>query len=323
MTEAEFKSRLAAKDGRYAALFAAAPPAPPAPPPRTPCRFEGAVAEPAACACDLRHVRFCDHPENETDRCTRGPNNGAVACCATCRHHAPKAGVAVGCYGMPGLARLQVKAIRAACGPDVPILLADDASPHGAEFRAIADAAPGVTFWPNADRFGHYAGDLSVFWKALQWAATTGLRYVCKLSQRFVWTEPGWLDRAAADLAASGHATLMQRCLDGGVDLYARTECVLFDAARWGAHYAEFTPRGDLGNPTELAVWHHVHTLFGGQFCAWAALPVDRYAAAPGTLWHGSHPAAAYHEYAARLGVRLGDDFHVAGAETRPDWKRG
>lgn len=238
------------------------------------------------------------------------------------------AGVVVGCYGLPGLARLQVETVRATCGP-VPVLLADDGSGKDAEFESVREPYAGVEFWPSDHRRGHYAGDLGVFWKGLQWAHVRGLAYLCKLSQRFLWTRPGWLAEAVDLLGRSGDAVLMQRCLDNGnvpgrehTDLFVRTECLVLDVAAWLPHYREFD-RPALGNPTELYVWDLVVRHFGGRFAQWPALPADRYKVAPGTLWHGSHAEGPYRELAARFGVGLDPEFTVRGWDHLPNWKPG
>jgi hypothetical protein len=61
-----------------------------------PCRWEGAVAEPAACHCEAKHVRVCHHPEHGAaiDLCTRGPLRGsAYQSCSSCRYkEAPEPG---------------------------------------------------------------------------------------------------------------------------------------------------------------------------------------------------------------------------------------
>lgn len=45
-----------------------------------PCIHEGPVIEHANCGSEYKHVRDCE----VHDRCTRGPNNGTVACCRDC-----------------------------------------------------------------------------------------------------------------------------------------------------------------------------------------------------------------------------------------------
>lgn len=231
------------------------------------------------------------------------------------------AGLVVGCYGLPQLARLQVRTIRSTCGP-VPILLADDGSGHDADFAAIEDGEPDVTFWPSDRRRGHYAGDLSVWWKGIQWAHTRGLRWLAKLSQRFVWTAPGWLAAAIKTLEASNLSLLMQRCVDSGTDLFVRTECTLFDVPRWVPHFREFD-RDRIGNPTELYVWDLVVRHFGGRYAEWPGLTTDRYAPTPGTHWHGSHAEGPFRRLAERYGIDLGSDFHCGGHQHRPGWKQG
>lgn len=55
------------------------------------CVYEAEVIERCSkCgpAADLNHVRYCEHPDNPSERCTRGPNNGAVWSCVTCPHRA-------------------------------------------------------------------------------------------------------------------------------------------------------------------------------------------------------------------------------------------
>ena len=244
-------------------------------------------------------------------------------------HAAPAGvGIVVGCYGLPGLARLQVRTIRATCGP-VPILLADDGSGKDKEFNAIEEEDRDVTFWPSDVRRGHYAGDLSVYWKGLQWAHTRGFRWLVKLSQRFLWTRSSWLADAVETWERSGEATLMQRCLDHGggklpspVDLKVRTECMGFDVPAWIPHFREFD-RPQLGNPTELYVWDLIHRHFGERFAEWSGLTVDRYAVTPGTVWHSSHNEQPYRELAARFGVALDAEFSTDGWQNRANWLRG
>lgn len=231
-------------------------------------------------------------------------------------------GIVIGCYGQPQLARLNVTMIRETCG-NVPVLIADDGSNRDSEFERIE----GAEFWPSDTRRGHYAGDLSVLWKGLQWAHTRGIRRLVKLSQRFVWYTRGWLDDALAPWGES--ATLMQRCLDNGnvpgrpgTDLYIRSECMGLDVPQWLPHYRLFD-RGRLDNPTELYIWDLVVRHFGGIFAEWTTLTVDRYANTPGALWHGSHAEGPFRELAARHGIDLGSEFHVAGHNMKPNWVRG
>ena len=230
-------------------------------------------------------------------------------------------GVVVGCYGLPGLARLQIAAIRATAGA-VPVLIADDGSGRDDEFSTIASADNDCEFWPSPTRRGHYAGDLSVFWKGLQWAANRNLRWLCKVSQRFVWTAPGWLARAVAAAERDGRAILMQECLDHGINLYIRSECVVLNVAAW-LPLLDRLDRAELGNPTELYLWDLIHKHFAGRFARWAALSPDRYQPTAGTVWHCVNGEADYRKVAAGLGVDMGPEFVTGGRQHQPGWKRG
>jgi len=105
VTTAEALALVAAKDPRYRPHAAAAAEAErlgvrPAPPATMPvddryalplCRYEGIVIEYAACGCEDKHVRWCDHPEHgaDIDRCHRGPVRGSpLTACETCAHRA-------------------------------------------------------------------------------------------------------------------------------------------------------------------------------------------------------------------------------------------
>src|SRR5947209_5743392 len=114
----------------------------------------------------------------------------------------PPCGVVIGSYRWPRLIDLQIHLIRHTCG-GVPILVGDDCSPGfgpapppGSQFerlQAICAAHPGVTLWPNVERIGHTGGDVAACWKGLIWAQALGLRVLAKLSQRFLVTDPRWL----------------------------------------------------------------------------------------------------------------------------------
>lgn len=237
-------------------------------------------------------------------------------------------GVVIGTYGFPQLARLQIRSLLETSGP-TPVLLSDDGSGQDAEFHRIAAEHPHVTFWPSADRRGHYAGDLSVFWKGLQWAYRHGFKYLAKLSQRFIWTKEDWLKHAVERLDHSRLAVHMQRCIDNGgnngrrkINLYIRSESVVLDVAKWFPHYRMFD-QSALNNPTELFLWAVVHKHFAGMFSEWQEMPADRYAVTPNTLWHGSHGREAYVKYAEARGIRLEDNFTVKGWQHVEGWKRG
>lgn len=326
-------------------------------PKREKCRFFG---EPtgdtipcAPCAGKTRFKLFvCSHRENERHDATLEMADEKVWNCADCFKMEPipvqeflqlnllpvskdipefrpsrAAGVVIGTYGYPKLAAFQVRMIRDTCG-DVPILIADDGSNHDAAFEEVVRSNLNVEFWPSDHRRGHYSGDLSVFWKGFQWARNRGLKHLVKLSQRFIITENGWLAKVCKLIDDTGHATVMQNCIDdaGGnipdCRLFVRSECMAFDVEKWIPYYREFDT-GDLNNPTELYIWHRVHAYFGEQYAPWPRMPVNRYEPMPETLWHCTNSENDYRQVAASKGLTLDDNFTCAGGASLPDWKRG
>jgi hypothetical protein len=351
VTQDEFRRRVAAKDQRYADLWnlpgpAVAAPLPPIATPR-PCvhlgeQLTGREREQAGL--DHRRVwSLCTHPATPKGKYTcpckgcgtscPGYDNGTPKPPPPAVEPPPQAGIVVGTYGLPQLARLQVLTIRETCGP-VPILFADDAAEidhpgTDAAFRAIAEEFPDVTYWPSAERRGHYAGDLSVFWKGLQWSRGREFRWLCKLSQRFLWTRPGWMTDAVRGLDRSGLATMYQGCIDAGVDLYVRSECVLMDVSQWGRLWQLFD-RPQLTNATEFYFNGLVSRHFGGRFHRWEEIPrVREVRPKPGAfVWHTCHTDAEYAAIHRRYGVepdRRGGNqsMTAAGWMSVPGWKKG
>ena len=110
--------------GRYLAAWRGGRIAPaavgPSPDPPAPCRFRGDDLTPAQRdAASLSHHKLwapCGHPEHPLGRfacacsgCGPGCRGYAAESDGAIPPH-PSVGIAVGCYGMPGLARLQVRA---------------------------------------------------------------------------------------------------------------------------------------------------------------------------------------------------------------------
>jgi hypothetical protein len=318
-------------DGRYARLWGERPPAVvnhtvrhvsriPGLPRPLPCAYLGKKTKPT-CGCLTRHCDIGKGVVEHLKECqtclsyTRYPSNGD--------HRAGgDVGVVLGTFGLPSLARLQILLLRETCGP-IPVLIADDASGHDDEFHDLAAELPGVTFWPNPARRGHYAGDLSVFWKGLQWGQTTGLKWVCKLSQRLLWVRPGWLADAVRGVESSGLATSFQRCFDDGVNLYCRSECVLMNVPDWGRHWRLFDkPR--LFNATEFYLWDLVHRFHQERFHVWGEIPPNRSSPRPGSfVWHTCNTDEDYRVIASRFGVVLDSGFTTEGWMSLPNWKKG
>jgi len=307
------------------------------------CSAEGPILERCtACgaAGELNHVRDCSHPDNPTERCTRGPNNGAVWNCTTCPHHSARkppdpfeprpgdvpCGVVIGAYKWPALIDLQIRLIRHTCGP-VPILVSDDDPDRRDRLAAVCARYPDVTHDPNPERIGHTGGDIACLWKGVRWGKERGLAVVAKLSQRFLATRPRWLQDGAANLLASRLPLATRRAITPpnkripkGEFFQLRTEAMLLDVAAWSnpAVLTSILPRKYMDGQAEKriaedVVYDTLRDHLGGVFLPWLLFGEDRHVAAPGVVWHNSHQRPDYDALAAVFGVTLPADFHVAG----------
>lgn len=236
-------------------------------------------------------------------------------------------GVVIGSYGWPALVDLQCRVIRDTCGP-VPILVSSDKPEAAANLAAICAAHPDVTLDTNPKRIGHTGGDISAYHKGIKWAADRGMKVVAKLSQRLLITRPQWIQVGAADLLASGLPLASQRCR-GREAFDLRTEAVLLDVAQWNkpAVLTRIRPRrywGDVpgkGLSAERIIYRVLQDLLGGIYWPWALLGESRYTPADGVVWHCSHSRDDYDRLAAKYGVTLPPDFHIAGWEL--EFQRG
>lgn len=221
-------------------------------------------------------------------------------------------GVVVGTYGnwTPELIRLQAAQIRHTSGP-VPILIADDCSPRWEEIEAACRIAD-VEMWPNVERIGHTGGDLSALWKGLQWGKNRGIRYLAKLSQRFIPLKARWLQDGAADLALSGLPLATRECT--GVEQWPfRTECLLLDVAAWSEVCWDLTPQRYPHTTAEHHLDQLLRTRLGGVYLPWSFLGTDRYRPSPDCLWHCSNGVRDYQAVAAIWGLAMPRDFSCDG----------
>lgn len=263
-----------------------------------------------------RHCPTCE--DNTTRAKTTVAAPAAPAPAFAPKPDDPPCGVVIGSYGWPELIDLQIRVIRDTCGP-VPVCVSNDKPEANAELVAVCAKHPDVYLWPNAERIGHTGGDLSAFWKGIVWGAAKGLRVVAKLSQRFIATGPRWLQDGARDLLASGLPLASRRCRGREVwDL--RTEACLLDVAQWNVPdvLARIAPRrywrdSPKGLAAETVLNRVLVDLLGGIFWPWSLYSEERYARAPGTVWHCSHTRADYDALGRRYGVALPADFHVDG----------
>ncbi len=315
---------------------------PPVPPQRVqPCVHLGEVIDHRGTACGQQWVRKC----KKHGRCALNERSDSelltYKICRTCpdyalsmpgsstpatvRHEDPACGVVIGCYWMPTeLVDLQIRTIRANCGP-VPILISDDASPGKRdEYYRIEESYSDVTVRISDERIGHAGGDVAVFYRGLVWAQRRKLRVLAKLSQRFVIDLPYWLQEGANGLLASGLTLGAQVHVDGPGRLPLRTEACLLDVHAWAADdvLSQMIP-GTKGGVAELLM-AALGLRIQPEFWRWPLLTSDRKFPMPRVLWHRSNSTDEYRALAAKYDITLPADFtlegwgeiHARGADT-------
>jgi len=274
---------------------------------------------------DGRDWRKCNHPDKPhgEEVCTCKANT----CGPPCRGYSSgtgNAGVVVGCYSEPGhdmrgIIELQVRVIRANCGA-VPILLTVDQCEHLGHIEAMADHYDDVTVMPVApERIGHAGGDLGAFHHGLLWAKGRGLRFVAKLSQRYIIDRPNWVQNSAA----KNQQTLCNRCLEGRFKLPMRTEGVFMRVADWQVALPHLVPRRVFPASGEHAVWGAMSAVGLTRVHAWDYLSgPDRCKRKEGIVWKCSNPLSDYQSLADKYKVRLGDSwkFHGWPKDQITDW---
>lgn len=291
-----------------------------------PCHYEGEILTPCrSCGSDLRHVRDCELHGS----CTRVDAQKDVdRVCATCPQYTaperkgdPRCGVAIGSYRWSELVELQIRLVRATCGP-VPILISNDHPESAAALARICAAHPDVSLFTNPENLGHVAGDLAAYRRGVEMGAARGLAVVAKLSQRLLISRPYWLQDGARDLLASGLATSTRAAtgLKGGERFPIRTEFALMRVEAWNRpavlerigerRYWHGRPGG---YPGEQVVHDLVRDELGGTYWPAALLPTNREQVTAGILWHDADQRSAYDALAKQLGVVLPPDFHTGG----------
>lgn len=168
-------------------------------------------------------------------------------------------------------------------------------------------------------RLGHSAGDMAAFTRGLRWAAAKGLKYLAKLSYRFMPLQPGWLAEGVSALAESGLA-LAGRKSEGRQVYPLRTEAAILDVAAWlhrksvleGMEGYTFT---GTNRPVEHFILDMLKKVeFGdGMYLPWTFLTTDRVAPCPRYLWHWGNTNQDYRSLARRHGITLPTDFSEDG----------
>lgn len=222
-------------------------------------------------------------------------------------------GIVIGSFMQPSCVRLNIRAIRHTCG-DVPILIHDDGSPARTHWQLCRIAArEGVHICqPVCRRVGHAGGDIAALAAGLAWAASLGIDYLCKLSQRFIIHGiPNWLQDVAVRLSASGAPIACRRpCGEGVARFPLRSEFYLVDVKMWAADAILDDLRPvPIHEAAEGYIWRLVQKHFKGHSTNIGIVGTSRNSPVYGVLWHCHSSRAEYVEVAKRLGVNLGKDF--------------
>lgn len=248
-------------------------------------------------------------------------------------------GVVIGSYGMPGVVELSIAMIRKTCGHSVPILIADDNTPEKMGRKRLLELPrkwPSVSLIMNGENLGHAPGDIRAYRNGLRWAKANHIKYLCKLSQRFIFTSENWLKTACDMMQSMGVAVASQRAVHLNLQFAIRSECVFMDVDKCTSSEVMMSrldpAEGKI--PTSAEDWLAAAINEGGlgpvQRCA--ILPVDRFGKHPNAIWHNSHSTDNYNEVenaytrlAKEMGIDLGPEFSGAGwhviAAHRPEAK--
>lgn len=291
------------------------------------CMHLGEVLDRRDSACRQRWVRGCalhgrctmnDHPTEDMRACALcrdyNPHLAAAPPPSPARPGDLPCGVVIGSYLFPKLAELQIRLIRAMCGP-VPILVSADHSPDNPEkmpdFLRLEKDYPDVTVRTSSDRLGQTMGDLAAFHWGLIWARRRGLRVLAKLSQRFLVTVPYWLQDGAAALLAAGGYIGSQPCKAPAFPI--RTEACLLDVDVWSADGILASLAAQTSTPAEHVVGGLAAQLGDKAFWRWPIMGEGRYVAARGIVWHCANSEREFHTLAHQYGIVLDNEFSTAG----------
>lgn len=219
-------------------------------------------------------------------------------------------GVVIGSYGMPSAVELNIAAIRAS-NPDARILVYDDATPLKRDPTGFLLQVPvGFELHRARKSHGHIGGDIRAFTTGLQWAASIGLKYLVKLSQRFIIHSPMWMKQTMQFAEKENVITASQKAMYSAIRPWGhegiRTECMLLRVADWSRPEVikmlldiSLTPEMWLRKTAEELV----HP--GKPVDRWRLYGPDKHQKRAGILWHDANPESEYHDLAQKLGVNL------------------
>ena len=227
-------------------------------------------------------------------------------------------GVVIGSFGMPSAVALNVAAIHYFNNPSIPVLVHDDSTPPDRDpcgyFLRKHD---GFELYRTPGQMGHVTGDIHCFIHGLKWAREKGLKYLVKISQRFIFIEQDWLLKAVKQADSEQAITLSQPAAHYGVWPWGknsiRTECVLMRVEEWSrpeifeailSHHV--TPELSIRIVAEMNV-HPGKPI--GRLRLFGPSKSER---RQGLLWHDSNSPEEYQAIGKRLNVET-EGYHNHG----------
>ena len=246
-------------------------------------------------------------------------------------------GLVIGTYAAFPYIHLQMEA-RRRLYPNVRTLIHDDGSRQGAKIEALAHEY-GAEFVTHPLRHLHHLGDLSIYPIAITWAQRRDLRFLLKVSRRWIW-QVDWRE----DLLRLFRSTEAPTA-SNFTESYAfgfRTECVAFDVKRWNCEVFLEDCQARIEGRTHVFVENYIHvwaqrfsdtgTTRWGEwqmenpvpeerrgYAPWPLMGTCRQSKFPTRLWHDSDTPAEYAALARAWGLPYTEaDFLDPNAGTGP-----
>jgi len=237
------------------------------------------------------------------------------------RREHEKVAIVIGTFAAVPYVHLQLEA-RRRLHPHIPALIHDDGSMQASELKALAESY-GADLVTLPCRMRHSLGDLNVYPTAFRWCAERGVRYLLKVSRRWLW-QVDWTSDLLSVFDASGAPTVSNYTISYAFGF--RTECVAFDLKYWMARPFFDDVDAKLQVQRHVFVENYIHVWAqrfsdeaGAKWREWQQanpVPCDRSGYAPwnmmGTcrheripsrLWHNANSPEEYAELAQSWGL--------------------
>lgn len=230
-------------------------------------------------------------------------------------------GLVIGTYAALPYIHLQLEA-RRRLYPDVITLIHDDGSRQGAEMEKLAREY-GAEFVTHPVRHHHHLGDLSIYPIALTWAERRKLRFLLKVSRRWIW-RVDWREDLIRLFEGTEAPTVSN--FTESYNFGFRTECVAFNVRRWNSEafledcQARIDGRKHVFVENYIHVWAKRFSDTGSNcwsewqkanpvpedrrgYAPWPLMGTCRQSTFPTRLWHDADAPMQYARLAREWGL--------------------